>query len=142
MNNYIELAEHFFQISYQLKKMAHQEEIDQSLKGEIFTLLYLKKKNESILPSEISEVMTISTARVTAILNNLEKKRLIAREIDKFDRRKVQVKLTKLGKKEANSYYKKVINQIIKMFELIGKEDSEELTRITSKIANLKIKEG
>ncbi len=139
MDEYEKLATQFFDISYKLKKINYQQEINKSFKGEIFTLLYLKKAENCILPSELSDEMKISSARVAAILNNLEDKNLIERTIDKTDRRKIQVQLTNLGKAEANKYSKRALEHIVKMFKLLGKEDSKELIRIISKILDLNL---
>lgn len=137
MEEYKELANKFFETSCNLKKLRQQKSINESFKGEIFALLYLKNKGEYILPSDISDEMEISTARVTAILNNLEDKKLIERKIDKKDRRKIQVKLTILGEEKANKHNEDVIQHIVDMFKLLGKEDSREFVRIVSKIVNL-----
>lgn len=137
MNNYEELAEIFFDKSYQLKQIGHQQKIDKCLKGEIFVLLLILNQNGSIMPSELSNFMSISTARVTAILNNLENKKMIEREIDKIDRRKIQVKLTKLGENEAKTHQKKVLENIVDIFRFLGEHDSKELVRITSKLVEI-----
>ncbi len=139
--DYIKLAEEFFQKSYQMKKNNHQQMLDESLQGEIFTLLYLKVKNDYALPKEISEEMNISSARVASILNSLEEKALIKREIDKSDRRRILVTLTDLGKERALLHEEKVIGLIAKMLELLGEDDAKELLRITSRIVDLS-KEG
>ena len=137
MNEYKELASDFFNKLYLFKNINHQKEIDGSFKGEIFTLLYLYKEEECKLPSDISCEMNISTARVTAILNTLEEKGFIERKIDNKDRRKIQVKLTSKGIKESKKHNDKVISNLIDMFELLGRKDSEELLRIISKILDL-----
>ena len=142
MNEYKELADEFFDKLYLFKNINHQKEIDVSLKGEVFTLLYLYKEGDCKLPSDISCEMNISTARVTAILNTLEEKKMIERKIDDIDRRKIQVKLTNKGLKEAKKHNDKVINNLIDMFELLGKEDSEEFVRIITKIVDLNIKKA
>ena len=135
--SYKNLAEQFFQTNYQMKKINHQQIIDESLKGEIFTLLYLRNRDDFVLPGEISEIMQISSARVATILNNLENKGLIERQIDKMDRRRILVSLTSLGEENANTHYQEVINQISKMFEILGEEDAKEFIRIMNKILDI-----
>ena len=135
--SYKNLAEQFFQTNYQMKKINHQQIIDESLRGEIFTLLYLRDRKNNVLPGEISEIMQISSARVATILNNLENKGLIERQIDKMDRRRILVSLTPLGKENSDKHYHVVINQISKMFELLGEKDAEEFIRIMNKILDI-----
>lgn len=135
--SYKNLAEQFFQTNYQMKKVNHQQIIDESLRGEIFTLLFLRDRKNNVLPGEISEIMQISSARVASILNNLENKGFIERQIDKADRRRILVSLTSLGKESANAHYQEVINQICKMFEILGEKDAKEFIRIMNKILDI-----
>ncbi|NLJ94336.1 MAG: winged helix-turn-helix transcriptional regulator [Clostridiaceae bacterium] len=135
--SYKNLAEQFFQTNYQMKKVNHQQIIDESLRGEIFTLLFLRDRKNNALPGEISEIMQISSARVASILNNLENKGFIERQIDKADRRRILVSLTSLGKESANAHYQEVINQICKMFEILGEKDAKEFIRIMNKILDI-----
>lgn len=139
--DYRKLAEEFIQKSYQMKKNNHQQMLDESLQGEIFTLLYLKVKKDYALPKEISEEMNISSARVASILNGLEDKGFIERKIDTSDRRRILVSLTDLGKEKALLHEEKVIGIIARMLELLGEEDAKELLRITARIVDLS-KEG
>lgn len=135
--NYRELAEQFFKKSHEMKKIQHHKMLDECLQGEAFTLLYLREKNGFALPSEISEEMVISSARVASILNNLEKKALITREIDQSDRRKILVKLTKSGRLQVEKDHQLMISQIAAMLECLGEEDAKNFVRITSKIVEI-----
>lgn len=134
--DYMELAEHFFHNFYRLKNNSHQKKIDESMQGEIFTLLYIKNKNNFIYPGEIGEIMNISSARVATILNGLESKGLIIRELDRSDRRKTVVNLTEEGTRQAEKHNKMVINLIAKILALLGEHDAKELVRIIGKIAD------
>ena len=131
------LAEEFFYKSYELRKNNHQQKLEKSLGGEQFTLLYLKDRGDSVLPSEISEEMDISSARVASILNNLENKGLVQRQIDKEDRRKILVTLTNEGRVKAEEHKEKVIQNITMMLELLGEEDAKAFVRITKKLIDL-----
>ena len=53
-----------------------------------FVLTYISKHGGSVIPSEISNEMGISTARIAAALGSLESKGLITRRIDERDRRR------------------------------------------------------
>ncbi len=135
--NYEEFAKQFFYKSYQLKKIHHQQMIDECLQGEIFALLYIKQRNDYVLPSEISDEMKISSARVATILNNLEHKDLIKREIDPTDRRRILVSLTPSGDERAKRHNQKVIQLIARMLESLGEQDAKEFVRITGRIVDL-----
>jgi len=135
--DYKKLAEHFFYKSYELKKYELQQIIDENVQGENFALLYIKNKKGCALPGEISGEMNISSARVAAILNNLESKGFIERQIDKTDRRRILVELTKKGEEKAENHNEEVIAKIAKMLELLGEQDAREFVRITGRIIDL-----
>lgn len=137
--DYEESAKQFLFKSYQLKKIHHQQMIDECLQGEVFALLYIERRNDFVLPSEISDEMKISSARVATILNNLERKGLIKREIDPVDRRRILVSLTPSGDERAKQNNRKVIQLITSMLESLGERDAGEFVRITGRIVDLAI---
>ncbi len=132
--NYTDLAKQLLNDMFQFKAYDHQRKIDESMRGEVFVLLHLLEKNTCILPSEISEEMNISSARVTTILNSLENKGLITREIDKNDRRKIIVNLTNKGRKKAKNNKKIIVSLTSQILEFLGENDSKELVRITHRL--------
>ncbi len=73
------------------------DKLTRSSKGEIFILKYLYEKDTTVLPSELSEAMGSSTARISAALKSLESKGLVCREIDPSDRRNILVSITQAG---------------------------------------------
>lgn len=135
--NYTELAKQFLHYSYQLQSFEHQKEIDKTMQGEAFALLYILKKDDCTFPSEISNEMCISSARVAAILNNLENKGYISRQIDKSDRRKILVQLTQEGVSIAKEQEEMVLNLTTRMLEVLGENDAKELVRITGRLTDL-----
>ena len=135
--DYKKLAKEFFYKRYQLNQINHQQMLDKSLRGEICTLLYLKDRSEFVLPGEISGEMNISSARVASILNSLESKGLLERQIDKTDRRRILVSLTQRGGEKAEEHNEIVINMIAKMLELLGEDDAKEFVRITGRIIDM-----
>ncbi len=135
--DYTELAKRFLRYSYQFRNCGHQKNINETMRGETFTLIYIFKKGDHVLPGEISNEMSISSARVAAILNNLENKGLIVREIDKSDRRRILVRLTQRGAALAKEHNQRIVNITIRTLELLGERDAKELVRITGRLAGL-----
>ena len=135
--DYNELAKQFLHNSYQLRSRSHQKKIDETMQGETFALLYILTRGGIVLPSEISNEMNISSARVAAILNNLENKGLIKRNIDKRDRRKILVSLTQEGIALAEKHNEMVNNMTARMLELLGEYDAKEFVRIIGRLAQL-----
>ena len=135
--NYEELAKQFLNNSYRYRNCGHQKKFDDNLHGEAFTMLYIYKEGGNVLPSDISNEMNISSARVAFMLNNLENKGLISRKIDSNDRRKILVTLTTEGLAYAQIHNDNVTNHTIKMLTLLGEHDAKELVRIIGKLVDI-----
>jgi DNA-binding MarR family transcriptional regulator len=142
--NYLGLARQFLNSLFQLKKHGHRKKISENMQGEALAMLYVLEQKDIVLPSEMSNEMNISSARVAAMLNSLESKELITRQIDKTDRRKILVSLTQKGIELALKHRQQVENHTAQILELLGEHDASELIRITEKLVKLssKIKEN
>ena len=110
-----------------------------NFQGELKMLHYVSLVGE-LSPSDISERLCVTTARVAAALNSLEKKELVTRETSATDRRKIVVRLTKKGKKLLEEGRECMHKNISKMLDLIGEEDAEHVIKIFTKFAE-KMKE-
>lgn len=135
--DYTELAGEFLQSMFLLQKSRPQKKIAGSMQGEIFVLYYLLRQGSDIVPGEISKIMCISSARTAAALNNLERKGLVTREIDKGDRRRILISLTSAGRELAREHQKNVVCDTVKMLRLLGENDALEYIRIIKKLAAL-----
>jgi len=132
---------------HELHKVRHQKKMDEGLRGEAMVLNYIETRGDClVVPSEISEVIGISTARVAIILNNCEDEGLVTREIDKSDRRRIIVKLTQKGRAVSQEKRCLFVEKLAGVFSKLGERDSKEYLRITGKlaeiIAEMKVCEG
>jgi len=133
--NYTELAAELIDKMGVLHKARPHKHINEALRGEACVLIYIAHTGGGVLPGEICHEMDVSTARVAATLNGLEKKGLITRRIDQNDRRKILVDLTGEGKALAKKHQRSVTEAAAKMLELLGEHDAREYTRITGRLA-------
>ncbi|HHX12372.1 MAG TPA: MarR family transcriptional regulator, partial [Clostridiales bacterium] len=85
--DYTQLAYEFMETMNQIKIRNMHKQFNESMHGEIFTLYFISQHEGNVIPSDISNEIGISTARVAATLNSLEKKGMVTREIDPSDRR-------------------------------------------------------
>lgn len=85
--------------------------------------------------------MDISSARIAAALNSLDKKGLITRQIDTNDRRRILIELTPAGTDAAEQQSRTILEDTTKMFNLLGEQDAKEYVRITSRLAKLVLKD-
>ena len=124
-----------------LHKARPQKNLSHALQGEAFALKYIASHGEEVLPSEIGHEMDVSTARIAQTLNSIEKKGWITREINVNDRRKIIVRLTPLGRTEAEKHNQHILGVTEKMLRLLGEEDAINYVRITGKLAELLAKD-
>lgn len=102
--------------------------LNENAQGEPLVLVYLyKNAGTLIVPSDIARYIGASTApRVANILNNLEEKGMISREISREDRRKILVFLTDKGRKETKERRTRTITRISNVFEAMGEERTQQ----------------
>lgn len=106
-------------------------------RGELCLLMHLKRQSDLVLPSELSEVMSVSTARITRLLNTLEDRGLIQRSMDLSDRRKIVVKLTEAGERYLKEVYKRTHRRASAVIDALGAEETETFIRIAEKIVDI-----
>ena len=133
---YRKLATELLQKMRTLHKTRPHQDINPSLRGEMFILCYIASHNVAVLPSDISRKMNASSAQIAAALNNLENKGLITRQIDTDDRRKILVEITQKGNDLAQKRQRLALDVIEKMLKLLGEHDAQEYVRITGKLAD------
>ena len=135
--DYNKMAEEFLENMRSLRKFKPNEIINESMQGECIVFYYIASQQGPIIPSEISENLQVSSARITATLNSLEKKGYITRKIDSHDRRRVIIELTPKGKEESDMHKKILLNVVSSMFISLGEKDAKEYLRITGRLAEL-----
>lgn len=135
--DYSKLADEFLQQMHFFRRFKPQQKINESMHGEAFALHHIAKSGEKIIPSEISEAMGISGARIAATLNSLEGKGYITRQIDPSDRRRILVTLTNRGREQEYEHRRQLTETIEKMLRQLGEKDAQEYIRLTCKMAEL-----
>ena len=133
--DYEELAKELLEGMHALQKAGHQKLIREGIQGES-VILHFIRKHDTTVPGDISDAMGISSARVAAVLNSLDGKGLITREIDGGDRRRIIVKLTEKGTIEAEEQQKRNIKLIACALAGLGEQDAKEYVRITGRLAS------
>lgn len=135
--DYEKLAKEFIVVSHNFRKLNMQKDFDENMKGEMFVIFYVLYKKDDVTPTLIRESLNVSSARVAAILNSLEKKNLISRKQSEKDKRKVLVELTAAGIELAEETKNNVISDVTNMLMLLGENDALEFVRIMKKLSTL-----
>lgn len=133
--DYTTLAHEFMKNMGQLRKRNAQKQLSDSMHGEAFVLFYISHHEGNVIPSEISNEMGISSARVAATLNSLESKGMIIRKIDVSDRRRILVELTPAGKEQVDKHFQMIMNITMNMLTFLGEHDAKEYVRIIGRLA-------
>lgn len=107
--------------------------IEKSNKGASIVIKFLDALGKPTSPKHLAEALQLSSARIAVVLGSLEKKGLIVRNMDPNDRRRINVTLTKCGKKIANAEKKEMRDRIVRVFELMGEEDTKKFLELTAK---------
>jgi DNA-binding MarR family transcriptional regulator len=134
--DYEDLANEFLRNMQSVQKAGSQRFIQEGVQGEAIVLHHIRKHGEMI-PGHISDAMGISSARVATVLNGLEAKGLITREIDSGDRRRIIVRLTSNGSEYAEEQRKRHVGMIRDILMQLGEHDAKEYVRITGRLAEV-----
>ncbi|MGP6145909.1 MarR family winged helix-turn-helix transcriptional regulator [Jeotgalibaca sp. A122] len=99
-------------------------------RGTGIVLSYLYDNDTNVIPSELGKMMNVSTPRITTILNKLEAKNLIERNISPEDRRNVFITLSDEGRKiaaEKKAQQEKLIQTLVSR---VDEQDIQAFIRV------------
>lgn len=139
---YQTLANELLHIRMNLLQVPASQKLSVILRGELFVLNYLYNREDGIHPKELSEKLSVSTARIASLLNHMEEKHLVVRETDPEDSRQVLVRLTPDGLDAIRRCRSDVLSNVERMLEGLGPDDAREYIRIQEKIYSNYLKSG
>ena len=99
----------------------------------VMLVMSLDSDKKAFTVTEISNLLQITPAGVTHLINPLEKAEYIERLQDPHDRRVVRIGLTDKGAKVAKTLVSEVQENLIGMVTYLGEEDSKTLIRLMSR---------
>ena len=139
---YQTLANELLHIRMNLLQVPASQKLSGILRGELFVLNYLYNREDGVHPKELSEKLSVSTARIASLLNHMEEKHLVVRETGPEDSRQVLVRLTPDGLEAIQCCRRDVLTNVERMLEALGPDDAREYIRIQEKIYNNYMKNG
>lgn len=101
--------------------------------GEMRLLGCLNAGADGRTAGELSTLLDLSTARIAAMLNNLERKGAITRARDTADRRRVVVRLTDQGRHEVQTSLDEAVACLSEVYRRMGEADTRELLRLSDR---------
>lgn len=126
----VNLGEELYDLLAALLNRKINRTVQDSVRGEFGVLRYLMYVEDRVSAGVLTEQLHVVPGRMTDILNSLESKGFITRHKDEADRRRVVVCITEEGKEEAQEKREQISREYKGMFEILGKEDTEEFIRL------------
>jgi len=134
MDIYAEMAEEILCAMDASRHRPPHEELSHTLRGEMAVLRLLSMENRPLLAGDISKGLSMTTSRIAAVLNSLEKKALIVRGADADDRRRVVVRLTPEGEALCRERRAMARRDFTWMLEQLGEEDARRFTDLLRRV--------
>lgn len=133
-----DLTQELFQLMKQFPRpKLRQSSIDGLTQSEyellVMLVISLDKDKTASTVTEISNLLKITPAGVTHLINPLEQAGYIERLQDPNDRRIVRIGLTGKGTQVAEALISEVQENLIGLIKYLGEEDSKTLIRLLSK---------
>jgi DNA-binding MarR family transcriptional regulator len=138
--DYIDLAKQCLQTFLHYYRTRTNQMMNESMRGEAYVLQYIAGHDGDVVPGDISNAMSVSTARMATVLKGLENKGLITRHFDSSDKRRTILKLTQTGAEQAEQCMNQMLHSTAKMLEYLGENDAREYIRILRRLSESNLK--
>lgn len=102
--------------------------------GEYLVLRNLSSDEKDVKASELSDILELSRPSITRILNELEQREYIKREIDRNDRRSVSIELTDSGREALEQANKRILDVAERLVISLGDSDTDKLIELIKKL--------
>ena len=134
MTNYSALAQELLHALDTAGPRPPHEDISQTQRGEMAVLRLLAEENRQLLAGEISRGLGMTTSRIAAVLNSLEKKDMITRCADPADRRRVVVALTARGEDFCRARRREAERDFTHLLERLGEDDARQFVHLLGRV--------
>lgn len=128
------LAKELLSTMAEVKVSDFQNPTNELLGTDYFAVQYLEE-HQDVTPSELSQALNVTNARITIIIKRLEKKGLAVRSAHPTDQRKYVVNLSEEGKTYLDQAQEDRLKFVSDMLEYLGEDDAKAYVRIITKLA-------
>ena len=90
-----------------------------------------------IKAADLSDILELSRPSITRILNNLESRGFITRNIDKRDRRSINIELTEAGIEAIEKANRRILNIAERLVVSLGDSDTDKLIELIDKLTEI-----
>ena len=100
-----------------------------------FTLMLLIRENPRIRSVDLARTLGVARSGMVRLIDELERRGLISREVDQKDRRNQALVLTSIGQRKLKSMEKAVEGHEVRMTAEFSKSEREQLLELLWRIA-------
>lgn len=126
--------EEFAGLQHSLSKLKNASVLTESVKGENYVLSYLANAPEDVNPKEISNILSVSSARTAVILKNMEKRELVLRYQDPDNHRQTLVKILPAGIEKNLLIKETFANSVSGLIDALGEGDFKQYMDLKKRI--------
>lgn len=137
MERYEALAREFFEALDASSSVPSNDRVSETMRGEAAVMRLLMRQEKSLTPGEIGKLLGMTSSRVAAVMNTLEKKGLVLREGDAQDRRRVRVTLTEQGKVFCRHKQRCAVGDLSTLLSQLGEEDAALFVRLSRRVMEM-----
>lgn len=130
LNAFIKLMRASESISNRLNRHLAEQDLTVSQFGVLEALLHLGPLNQKAL----GEKLLKSGGNITLVVDNLEKSGWVERQRNPNDRRSMLIHLTEEGEKLISSYFPQHLDNIMKEFKCLSKDELDQLAEMCKKV--------
>ena len=124
-NNFVLFTTSVHRVSHELTKGATPDSVSQIQ----YKILEYIAVSQPVTPSEINDCMNMAMPNTSRELKKLSEKNLIEKIIDKDDRRKQSIRLSKDGQAMMNEAFAMIESRFLNRIQNASEEDLEEIER-------------
>lgn len=133
--SYLELARQLAEIHKKMLRISEYQRITDSNRGEGVLLGYLARHGREATPAELSEALGVSTARIAALLNKMERKGLVERQRNP-GRKNTAVKLLPDGSRLNREQEEDFCQYMVEFFERLGADRAALFVELQAEMAD------
>lgn len=97
--------------------------------------LMISGKEKPLKAADLSDLLEVSRPAITRILNSLEQRGLITRNIDKTDRRSINIALTEPGARALEAANRQILGMADRVVTSLGDADADKLIELLGRLS-------
>ncbi len=133
-------TEKIMSLIFSIGRVVRKQTLEEGKKRNSLSVLQIEtlrliRHNREIFMKDLAGCLFITPPSATSLVDDLVKKKLVARTADKEDRRIIKVHVAVRGKRALSNYSKRKLEKIRKKIDLLSANEKRSLLKILEKLA-------